>query len=138
MPLQAKESTMIKKIILSVAITTAFASPALAAQAGIAVGGGSTSSTSGASAASTGSSGSAIFGVTGQQSSAGANSNGSGTQLFNGNNASSTSNHTSSTTQQGTSGSIGLAGSQNANGAGASGQSSASGQFGGIWLFLLP
>lgn len=127
-----------KKLIVPVIASMAFATPTLAAEAGLVFGGGSTSSTSSAVAGSAGSSQSAIFGVTGQQSSAASNSKGYGQLLVNGNDMNASSDHTSQTTQQGTTASFGFAGSQNGNVAGAGGSSSASGGILGGWVFINP
>ena len=122
--------------LIGLLASVAIATPAAAVDLGIALGSGSTSSTSGAIAASQGSSASAIFGFTGQQSSAGAASGGEAISVMDGNDQLSSSIHQSETTQQGTSGSFGLAGSQNSNFALGAGGSAASNNLVGVWLFV--
>ncbi len=129
---------MIKKIILSLAVTSMAASPAFAAQAGLVIGGGSTSSSSSAQASSVGSSGSMLLGTSRQQSSAGVVSSGVGAVSFNGPNVSSVTANKVDVAQQGTTSSIGLAGSHNANVAVGGGTSSATGGVLGGWVFYLP
>jgi len=129
-----------KKLTLALAAlaSVAFATPAMAIDFGIALGSGQSSSSSLAVAGSQGSSGSLLFGITGQQSSAGAASGGEATSVMSGNDQLSSSIHQSETTQQGTSGSLGLAGSQNSNFAFGAGGSNASNQLVGVWLFVQP
>jgi len=129
---------MRKFLLAAAALGSIISTPVLAAELGIAFGTGGTSSTSTAVAASQGSSASAIFGITGQQSSAGANSNGVAEQVISGNDSGSATTHTSTTTQQGTSASLGLAGSQNSNFAFGAGQSNAGNALVGVWLFANP
>ena len=127
-----------KKLLLAAVASLAIAAPASAAELGIAFGTGGTNSSSTAVAGSQGSSGSVLFGVTAQQSSAGANSNGTAEQVIQGNDSGSQTTHTSTTTQQGSTFSFGLAGSQNSNIAFGAGQSNAGNNIAGVWLFANP
>ncbi|RPJ87097.1 MAG: hypothetical protein EHM18_02825 [Acidobacteria bacterium] len=118
--------------------TLGFAAPAAAADFGIVLGQGSTSSNSFAVAGSQGSSGSLIAGATTQTSQSLAASGGSGVSILSGNDGSSTTQHQSETLQTGSSASLGLAGSQNSNFGFAVGGSSAQNSLIGVWLFAQP
>lgn len=127
-----------KKLLIALAATAIFATPAAAVDLGIAVSQGNTASTSLASAGTQGSSASAIFGFSAQQSSAGAGSAGQATSLVSGNDGQSSSTHVSEVAQQGTTFSVGLAGSQNSGAGVAQGGSAAANQVNAIYLFLQP